>query len=72
MVKIKIVGEYGKDKFILVNPECIVSVEKFGLNNYNVYLTDGRVLHMTDEMYEENFDEENAEDDDNLEIGLTI
>jgi hypothetical protein len=74
MVKIKIVGDYGKDKMILVNPDCIVSVEAWGLDNHNLYLSDGRVLHMTDEMFKENFTEEDEEDseDDEPRIGLTI
>ena len=72
MIKIKIIGDHGKEKFILINPDCVVSVEKFGLNNYNVYLCDGRVHHMNQEMYEENFVEYEEEDtDDNVKIGMT-
>jgi hypothetical protein len=73
MVKIKINGIQGKDKFILINPECIVSVEESGYDNYNLYLTDGRVLRMTTEMYEDNFDEEeDDQEDDEASRGVTI
>jgi hypothetical protein len=72
MVKIKINGGQGKDRFILINPDCIVSVEEIGYDNYNLYLTDGRVLHMTTEMYEANFAEGEADEDDEPRIGLTI
>lgn len=73
MVKIKILGQ-GKDRFILINPDCIVSVEEIGYDNYNLYLSDGRVLRMTTEMYEANFaeGEEDEEDDDEPRFGLTI
>jgi hypothetical protein len=77
MVKVKVVGDYGQDRMILVNESCIVSVEKIGVDNYNMYMSDGRMFRMTESMYEENFkelepeDEEDGEDDE-PRIGLTI
>ena len=76
MVKVKVVGDYGIERMILVNESCIVSVEKIGLDNYNMYMSDGRMFQMTEEMYAENFSEpEEDEDDEDCEdcrIGLTI
>jgi hypothetical protein len=71
MVKIKIVGYNGEERFILVNESCIVSVEKIGLDNYNMYMSDGRMFHMTELMYEENFKELEEEECENCNIGLS-
>jgi propanediol dehydratase large subunit len=76
MVKVKVVGDYGKDSMILINESCIVSVEKIGADNYNMYMSDGRMFRMTESMYEENFKElepdEDEEECDDCRIGLTI
>jgi hypothetical protein len=77
MVKVKVVGDYGIERMILVNESCIVSVEKIGLDNYNMYMSDGRMFQMTEEMYAENFSEpeKNDEDDeecDDCRIGMMI
>lgn len=73
MVKIQIIGDSGKERFILINPDCIVSVEPIGYNNYNLYLSDGRVYHMTADMFEANFAEsEEDEEDDEHRSELSI
>jgi hypothetical protein len=57
MIKIKVLDENGKEKEIILNPDSVVTIEKFDSKNYYLYLADGRVHKMTKKMYQEQFDE---------------
>lgn len=57
MIKISIMNKNKKPTMILINPDCIVSVEQESEDLFKVYLTDGRVLMMSQEMYDVNFEE---------------
>jgi hypothetical protein len=49
MIKIRVLNKDKKDVMVLVNPACIVTVEQAGEDHYKVYLSDGRILNMTEE-----------------------
>jgi hypothetical protein len=72
MVKIKILGSKGEDKMLLVNPEAIVTVERLSDDSFEVRLIDGRILKMTEKMFEENFDEEELNEEKNINTGMFI
>jgi hypothetical protein len=57
MIKIRTLNKDKEDVLVLVNPACIVTVEQAGKDHYKVYLSDGRILHMTEEMYQDHFEE---------------
>lgn len=57
MIKVKILDN-GVEKMILLSESAIVSVEENFPDLYNIYLIDGRILHMTQEMFIEHFEEE--------------
>jgi len=57
MIKIRI-KDGNNERFVLINPEAIVSVEEKSNNLYQLFLVDGRIMYMTLEMFEENFEEE--------------
>lgn len=55
----------GNEKYILINQSNIVTVEEVAPDYYNVYLSDGRILRMNEEMYQDHFvpDEEDTDED---------
>ena len=57
MIKIRILDN-GKERMILLSEAAIVSVEENYPELYNIYLIDGRILHMNHEMFVEHFEEE--------------
>lgn len=57
MIKIR-VKEGSGERFVLLNPEAIVSVEEKADDLFQVFLIDGRILYMTSEMFLEHFEEE--------------
>jgi hypothetical protein len=57
MIKIRVKDGKG-ERFVLLNPEAIVSVEEKSDDLFEVFLIDGRILHMTLEMFQEHFEEE--------------
>lgn len=57
MIKIRILDN-GKERMILLSESAIVSVEENYPSLYNIYLIDGRILHMNHEMFVEHFEEE--------------
>jgi hypothetical protein len=57
MIKIR-VKDGTSERFVLLNPEAIVSVEEKSDNLFEVYLVDGRIFKMTLEMFKEHFEEE--------------
>lgn len=58
MIKIRVKDEAAGERFVLLNPEAIVSVEEKSDNLFQVFLIDGRILYMTSEMFLEHFEEE--------------
>lgn len=58
MIKIRVKDGASGERFVLLNPEAIVSVEEKDSNIFQVYLIDGRILYMTSEMFLEHFEEE--------------
>jgi hypothetical protein len=58
MIKIRVKDEASGERFVLLNPEAIVSVEEKEDNLFQVFLIDGRILYMTTEMFIEHFEEE--------------
>lgn len=58
MIKIRVKDEAAGERFVLLNPEAIVSVEEKSENLFQVFLIDGRILYMTSEMFLEHFEEE--------------
>lgn len=64
LLKVRIVSKDGKEKFILLNQNNIVSVEEVTPDYYNIYLSDGRIVVMNEEMYKEHFvNDEDGEDE---------
>jgi len=57
MIKIR-VKDGASERFVLLNPDTIVSVEEKSDNLFEVYLVDGRIFKMTLEMFQEHFEEE--------------
>jgi hypothetical protein len=57
MIKIRVKDGTG-ERFVLLNPEAIVSVEEKADDLFQVFLIDGRILYMTTEMFIEHFEEE--------------
>lgn len=57
MIKIRVKDGSG-ERFVLLNPEAIVSVEEKADDLFQVFLIDGRILYMTSEMFLEHFEEE--------------
>jgi len=57
MIKIRVKDGNG-ERFVLLNPEAIVSVEEKADDLFQVFLIDGRILYMTSEMFLEHFEEE--------------
>jgi len=57
MIKIRI-KDGAQERFVLLNPEAIVSVEEKTDNLFEVHLVDGRIFTMTLEMFQEHFEEE--------------
>lgn len=60
MIKIRI-KDGTKERFVLLNPDAIVSVEEKSENLYQLFLMDGRIMYMTFEMFQEHFEEEEEE-----------
>lgn len=58
MIKIRVKDGASGERFVLLNPEAIVSVEEKEDNLFQVFLIDGRILYMTTEMFIEHFEEE--------------
>ena len=58
MIKIRVKDGAAGERFVLLNPEAIVSVEEKEDNLFQVFLIDGRILYMTSEMFLEHFEEE--------------
>ena len=58
MIKIRVKDGAAGERFVLLNPEAIVSVEEKENNLFQVFLIDGRILYMTSEMFLEHFEEE--------------
>ena len=48
---------------ILLNAEFIVTVEQDSGDLYKIYMSDGRILTMNKEMYDEHFEEYEEEDE---------
>jgi hypothetical protein len=72
MVKIKVLGDKGEDKMLLVNPTAIVTVERMSDDSFEIHLVDGRMFKMTEQMFQENFDEEEVEEEREINLGMTI
>jgi hypothetical protein len=72
MIKIRVLNKDKKDVMVLVNPACIVTVEQAGEDHYKVYLSDGRILNMTEEMYEDHFEEYEEEQELSVSYGGTV
>lgn len=59
MIKTEVLdGSRRKTKFVLLNPDAIVSIEQVEDDLYQIFLIDGRIYHMTLQMFQENFEEE--------------
>ena len=63
LLKVRILNKSGEEKFILLNQNNIVSVEEVAPDYYNIHLSDGRIVVMTEEMYKEHFVNDEEEDE---------
>jgi hypothetical protein len=68
MIKIRVLGRDGQDKLILINQSNIVTVEEVSEDRYDVFLSDGRILQMNKEMYEDHFVNDEDDEDESVII----
>lgn len=72
MLKVRVLNKAKNECMILINPDCIVTVEQAGVDLYHVFLSDGRILSMNEEMYKDHFEEYEEEQELSTSYGGTI